>query len=423
MKKILLLILFTVLISAGVFLSVTRDWQEPAIKLTERQYVGKELVAAASDNRGLGEVCYYLNGQSEAQTCTNAGGATSYEMKVDLSAVADGNLQVCVSAADANRIFPNRSELCRSYVLDKVPPKGSLETATRYMQRGGAAAVFVSTPEPETDIHVVVGSYQFPFISNADGTRHFALFAHPHDVEMADFKPVVEIRDQAGNVRRLPVGTNSKDRTFNRDRLNVPHSFIESKSLEMLNKEGSGKDAFLEMNRDLRADSQAKIRSANSAMEDLAPMWRGAFYRNLGAPKAQYADHRTYLLDNQEIDQQTHFGLDIAGLASMPIKAANEGVVAFADTVGIYGKCILINHGAHLGTLYAHLSQIDVTPGTTVAKGQVIARSGNTGMAGGDHLHYAIYVGGVPVEPTEWFDPNWLKTRIDDIYSDFKAVK
>ena len=158
-------------------------------------------------------------------------------------------------------------------------------------------------------------------------------------------------------------------------------------------------------------------------MEDIAPMWRGAFYRNLGAPKAQYADHRTYLLDNQEIDQQTHFGLDIAGLASMPIKAANEGVVAFADTVGIYGNCILINHGAHLGTLYAHLSQIDVTPGTTVAKGQVIARSGNTGMAGGDHLHYAIYVGGVPVEPAEWFDPNWLKTRIDDIYSDFKAVK
>lgn len=423
MKKFLLLILFTVLITAIAFLAITRDWQAPEIKLADKQYVTKELTATTVDNRGLGEVCYYLNGQSDNQICANAGGSTTYDLKVDLSSLADGNIEVCVTAADANRVFPNHTDVCRKYILDKVPPKGALEAATRYMERGGSAAVFVSTPEPETDLQVVVGNYRFPFISNTDGTRHFALFAHPHDVEMADFKPVVEIRDQAGNVRRLPVGTHSKDRTFKKDNLNVPHSFIESKALEMLNKEGSDKATFLEMNRDLRASSQAKIRSAISAMEVLAPTWHGAFFRNPGAPKAQYADHRTYLLDKEKIDQQIHFGLDIAGLANMPIKAANDGVVAFADTVGIYGNCILVNHGAHLATLYAHLSQIDVTPGTSVGKGQMIARSGHTGMAGGDHLHYAIYVAGVPVEPTEWFDPNWLKTRIDEIYQAYRAAE
>jgi murein DD-endopeptidase MepM/ murein hydrolase activator NlpD len=66
---------------------------------------------------------------------------------------------------------------------------------------------------------------------------------------------------------------------------------------------------------------------------------------------------------------------------------------------------------------------MDVSPGTTVAKSQDIGRSGNTGMAGGDHLHYAIYIADVPVEPSEWFDQAWLQTRIDDIYADFKATE
>jgi murein DD-endopeptidase MepM/ murein hydrolase activator NlpD len=423
MKRMLLLFLLIVLVAGGAFISITRDWQTPEIKLPDTKYVNHEVIAMTSDNRGLGEVCYYLDGKSEGKSCVYAGGAAVYELKVDLSSLADGEHEMCVTAADGNQIFPNKANLCRTYTLDKVPPKGVLEAATRYMQRGGAAAVFVSTPERETDIQLMVGDYQFPFISNAEGTRHFAIFAHPHDIEMAAFKPVVQIKDLAGNTRRLLIGTISKDRTFNKDNLNVPHSFIESKALEMLNKEGSDKETFLEMNRNLRAASQAKIRSATSAAEAIAPMWHGAFYRNAGAPKAQYADHRTYLLDNEKIDQQIHFGLDIAGLATMPIRAANDGVVTFADYVGIYGNCILINHGGHVSTLYAHLSQIDVTPGTSVTKEQVIGRSGNTGMAGGDHLHYATYVADIPVEPTEWFDPFWLKSRIDAIYSDFKATE
>jgi murein DD-endopeptidase MepM/ murein hydrolase activator NlpD len=291
------------------------------------------------------------------------------------------------------------------------------------MTRGGGAAVFVSTPESETNIRLVAGGHQFRFISNAEGTRHFAVFAHPHDVEVADFKPMVEIEDLAGNVRRLLIGTVTRDRTFKEDTLNIPHAFIESKSLEMLNKEGNSKEAFLEMNRTTRVQNRAKIKAVLSAAESGEPMWKGDFYRNLGAPKAQYAEHRTYLLDKEEIDQQTHYGIDIAGLAKMPIKAANDGMVIFAEYLGIYGNCIIIDHGAHVYTMYAHLSQMDVTPGEIVARGQDIARSGNTGMAGGDHLHYAIYISDVPVEPAEWFDPAWLKTRIDDIYQDFKTAE
>ncbi|MDH3453641.1 MAG: peptidoglycan DD-metalloendopeptidase family protein [Desulfuromonadales bacterium] len=423
MKKMLLLVIFAILIFGAAFLAISRDWQAPTIKLSEATYVSQSVAAVATDNRGLGQVCYYLDGKVGQQSCQDAAGSTSYELTVDLSALADGEHEVCVAVTDANPYFPNRAEQCQGYVIDKVPPSVVLESATRYMQRGGGAAVFVSTPERETNIRLVVADHQFQFISNAEGTRHFAVFAHPHDVEVADFKPMVEVEDLAGNIRRLLIGTVTKERIFKQDTLNIPHSFIESKSLEMLNKEGGGKEAFLEMNRTTRVQNRAKIKSVLTAAIGREPMWKGAFYRNAGAPKAQYAEHRTYLLDNQEIDQQTHYGIDIAGLAKMPIKAANDGVVLFAENLGIYGNCVIVDHGAHVSTMYAHLSQMDVSPGQAVAKGQDVGRSGNTGMAGGDHLHYAIYISDVPVEPAEWFDPAWLKTRIDDIYHDFKAAE
>lgn len=423
MKRILFTVLIVALIAVIAFIAIIRDSQAPEIELTEARYVNHELIATVSDNRALGEICYFLDGKNEAQTCVEAEGSTAYALTVDLSEVADGEHEICIEATDAGPYFPNKASQCRTYIVDKVPPKAVLQSATRYMERGGSAAVFVSTPEPETNLRLVVGDDLFRVISNADGTRHFAVFAHPHDVEVADFKPMIEVADLAGNIRRLPIGTVTRDRSFRSDTLNIPHSFIESKSLEMLNKEGSGKEAFLEMNRSMRAENRAKIESVVAKALSPQPMWEGAFLRNPGAPKAQFADDRTYLLDNEPIDHQTHFGLDIAGLAKMPIKAANSGVVIFADYLGIYGNCVLVDHGAHVVTMYAHLSQIDVSEGETVTKAQMIGRSGRTGMAGGDHLHYATYVSHVPVEPTEWFDAAWLQTRINDIYNDFKAAE
>ncbi|MBW2689722.1 MAG: M23 family metallopeptidase [Deltaproteobacteria bacterium] len=421
MKKIFLLIIFFALVAGAAFLGMARDWQAPTIKLSEAKYVNHELVAVANDNRGLCEICSYIDGKVDAKSCVNANSSTSYELKIDMSSLADGEHEVCVVATDANSYFANDASECRSYLLDKVPPRAVLESATRYMNRGGGAAVFVSTPERETNIRLTVGDYQFRFISNTEGTRHFAVFSHPFDLEVADFKPIVEIEDLAGNIRRLLVGTITKDRKFKHDTLTIPHSFIEKKSLEMLNKEGSGKEAFLEMNRTMRVENRAKIKSITSSAQSPEPLWNGPFYRNLGAPKAQFAEPRTYLLDKEVIDHQTHYGIDIAGLAKMPIKAANNGIVIFAEYLGIYGNCVIVDHGGHVFTMYAHLSQMNVSPGMNVAKKQVVGRSGNTGMAGGDHLHYATYISDVPVEPSEWFDPAWLQTRIDDIYNDFKA--
>jgi murein DD-endopeptidase MepM/ murein hydrolase activator NlpD len=62
---------------------------------------------------------------------------------------------------------------------------------------------------------------------------------------------------------------------------------------------------------------------------------------------------------------------------------------------------------------YAHLQSFDVKVGDTVMRGQPIGRSDSSGLAGGDHLHFTMLVGGRMVNPVEWWNPHWVQDRVD----------
>jgi murein DD-endopeptidase MepM/ murein hydrolase activator NlpD len=132
-----------------------------------------------------------------------------------------------------------------------------------------------------------------------------------------------------------------------------------------------------------------------------------------GSSRAGFADYRTYYYKGKEIDKQVHLGQDLASVAQAGIIAENNGEVVWAEYLGIYGLCVIIDHGLGLQSLYAHMSQLEVQPGDVVARGQIIGRSGATGMAGGDHLHLGLFVAGVPVQPIEWWDAHWLRDNIE----------
>ena len=104
---------------------------------------------------------------------------------------------------------------------------------------------------------------------------------------------------------------------------------------------------------------------------------------------------------------------DLASTAHAPVLASNAGRVIFADDLGIYGQCVIVDHGLGVTSLYGHLSQIDVAKDELVEKGQTLGVSGATGLAGGDHLHFAILVGDTYVDPLEWWDPRWVETHIE----------
>ena len=128
---------------------------------------------------------------------------------------------------------------------------------------------------------------------------------------------------------------------------------------------------------------------------------------------SNFAETRTYVYDGKTVDTQVHFGFDLASTKHSPVPAANAGQVAFTGPLTIYGNTVIVDHGLGLQTLYAHLSSIDVKVGDAITKGQSLGRTGTTGLATGDHLHFEVLVSGVSVTPIEWWDGKWIRDRVN----------
>jgi murein DD-endopeptidase MepM/ murein hydrolase activator NlpD len=171
-------------------------------------------------------------------------------------------------------------------------------------------------------------------------------------------------------------------------------------------------DSWLAINRELRRRNGETITSfaAQTAPEIL---WHGAFKQLLNtAVEAGFADQRTYVYKGQEVDKQVHLGFDLASTIAAPVHAANRGRVVHAGWLGIYGNCVILDHGMGLQSLYAHLSQIEVKSGDLVETDQELGRSGATGLAGGDHLHFTMLLGGHAVTPIDWWSAQWVQDRV-----------
>ena len=172
--------------------------------------------------------------------------------------------------------------------------------------------------------------------------------------------------------------------------------------------------AFHEINTRVRQSNEREIRGALADPAG-APLWHGSFQQHPNSRvTSRFGERRRYFVGGREISSARHLGYDLASTSATPINASNAGRVIFARDLGIYGNCVLIDHGMGLTSLYGHMSRLDVKPGDRVEKGEPIGLSGSTGLAGGDHLHFAILVGDTYVDPLEWWDPKWVRTHIEE---------
>ncbi|MDZ8264140.1 murein hydrolase activator EnvC family protein [Nostoc sp. ChiQUE01b] len=97
-----------------------------------------------------------------------------------------------------------------------------------------------------------------------------------------------------------------------------------------------------------------------------------------------------------------HAGLDFAASYGSKIRAADSGTVIFAGWYGGYGRAVIIDHGNGMTTLYGHTSELYVSEGQAVERGQAIAAVGSTGFSTGPHLHFEVRRNGTPVDPANY---------------------
>ena len=150
-------------------------------------------------------------------------------------------------------------------------------------------------------------------------------------------------------------------------------------------------------NDDLWAEDRIFTSQARS-QPNPKPLWEGSFLQPVeGRITTQFGQIR--YINDQESGR--HSGLDIAAPEGTPIVASNQGIVVLARFLHVTGNTIILDHGLNLFTSYAHLDQINVQLGQQVAKGQIMGTVGNTGFSTGSHLHWAVSIGSVFVDP-DW---------------------
>lgn len=330
----------------------------------------------------------------------------------------DGPFSLTATATDrslANFGAGNTVRLTKNITLDTTPPRIEVLSLAHNVRQGGVGAVAFQLSEEPESAGVVVGDEFFPAFKQENG-KYFGLFVFPYDMDPKNFVPKVKAVDKAGNTTFASFRYQAIPRKFRQDKINISDSFLESKMPQYYNIITDTRDnlqIYLRVNNDLRRKNSVTLHDLGLKTSPTMLWDKKAFMRlPNAAPKAGFGDHRTYYYQGKEIDQQTHMGVDLASLEGAPVPAANSGKVAFAGFFGIYGNTVIVDHGLGLQTLYAHLREIDTKEGQDVKKGDIVGKTGTTGLAGGDHLHFGVLVFGHETSPIEWWDQHWIDDNI-----------
>jgi murein DD-endopeptidase MepM/ murein hydrolase activator NlpD len=186
------------------------------------------------------------------------------------------------------------------------------------------------------------------------------------------------------------------------------------KVADELDPNGSGDlvTRFLKINSEMRRANNETLSALQFKTADRF-LWSQPFQQQPNSKvESNFADVRNYYYQGKKIDQQVHLGYDLSVTQHVGVQATNDGRVVYAAPLGIYGNCIVVDHGYGLQSIYGHLSEIDVHVGDMVKRGQVMGKSGQTGLAGGDHIHFSMQLDGVQIDPKEWWDAHWIKDHI-----------
>ena len=438
-KQVFILVAAVLLIVLAVWVLSVAERTPPVVSFEESldlENLGLSpfSVTVSDEGTGLSKVRVYLldsYGESVLVEKDYEKGTKSDVIEVRIKpgelGIKSGPSEFFVEASDYfmdGLLAPNRTVFSIVVNLDFSPPRVEELSPMQYITHGGAGVVVYSVSEDPVESGVEVkGNFFRGYGGYFDDPRIFvSFFAYPHDAGK-DEEVTIYARDRAGNERRKSVAYGLSRASYVTDTITVSDWFMKKKVLPLFEEvygpydeaeegEPDLRRAFLRVNGELRASNDEKIGEIGRKSSGEI-LWKGKFTQLSNSKVgATFADRRSYEMDGEVIDNQYHLGYDLSVTSRYRVGASNDGVVVFADDLGIYGSTVIIDHGMGLMTLYSHLSSIDVAAGDGVEKGQVVGRTGTTGLAVGDHLHFGVYVGGVAVRPLEWWDAKWIDANI-----------
>lgn len=434
----LFILLFLSLVFSLAYLLIDRmEGNEPSISITPHSnYIGESFVLSGTvsdPDSGIRSIWIAIlkDGKEKILIDKQYKDLSSIPLSITIEpktlGITDGKAIIRIAVSDhswRNWNKGNLSYIEKEVTIDTIAPRADILTRHHNVTQGGSGLIIFRVSEPDTISGVNVGGNFFPGYPGhfTDANILMAFFALAHN-QGTDTELFVRSTDKAGNSRRTGFYYHLRKKRFARDTIPISDKFLNWKMPEFdLEVSGEKIDKFIEINRELRKKNcKALLNHGKSTVPTL--YWKNRFLRLKGsAPRAGFADYRSYHYKGKVIDRQHHMGVDLASLSHSPIPAANSGKVVFNDGQGIFGKTVVIDHGFGLFSMYSHLSTIDVALGQEVSRGETIGRTGTTGLAGGDHLHYGMFIHNTFVNPIEWWDGSWIKNNITSKINDVKGM-
>ncbi|AXC13673.1 Membrane protein [Acidisarcina polymorpha] len=327
----------------------------------------------------------------------------------------DGKAKLIVEVK-SNDFRASTTRVERDIVIATQPPSLSVDADQHYLYLGMADLVTFNATGYWTEAGVHVGDQTFrawPMPSGKPG--QFSLFAFAWNMQPGTI-PLVFATNPAGNIvtAQMVFQFPQRDQPKYRVRdLPIDDRFMQ-KVIHELDPNGSGDPVarFVKINSEMRRANNQTLFNLREKTEAKF-LWSQPFLQQHNSKvEANFADVRNYIYQGKKIDQQVHLGYDLSITQHVGVEASNDGRVIYAAPLGIYGNCIVVDHGYGLQTIYGHLSEIAVHEGDTVKRGQIMGKSGETGMAGGDHIHFSMQLDGIQIDPKEWWDAHWIRDHI-----------
>jgi Peptidase family M23 len=441
-----LTVLVLLIIAAGVTWFVAGRADPPAIEILQpTKLIGQtgDLVVTVDAPRGRltrlnvdleqngSQLPVFSLPAAEGASVTVAGDQVRLAMPVGKQALPDleaGTAKFTVTA-EREVLFGLRrvaSTAEREVEVRLKRPQIGVASIHHFINYGGSEMVVYRVAPPDVESGVRVGEQEyrgFPAsgagVENADPGLRVAFFALLWNQDQTT--PIsLYARDEVGNEATASFDYRVIPKQFRKSRIELSDAFLARVVPAILENSTEFKvddpsdilASYLAINRDLRQENNATI-AALAAQTSPTILWHGTFKQLINtAVEAGFADQRDYIYKGEVVDHQVHLGFDLASTLTAPVLAANRGKVIHAGWLGIYGNCVILDHGMGLQSLYAHLSTIEVNVGDMVETNAELGRSGSTGLAGGDHLHYTMLLGGNPVTPIDWWSPKWVEDRI-----------
>jgi len=436
------LLLVIGLIAGGVYIATAKEFERvpPTIQMPKYNYWNAKspLTIEMSDDVGLREyVVMASDGTNQViadrndflQLTKKATATIDYSKTRGLDNNAQ-EIKLTVQTRDRslwNFLMGNMTTKEITLKVDKTPPAVSILANSQDIIQGGSALVIFSASDDRGIAKAFVRTTSRDFAVQPYKKEGYfvGLFAWPFRDN--DYDANLYVEDVAGNTVMTPINLLTWSRKYKDSWIKASDKFIDGKITDLATMEPKYMktdrlERFKAVNETMRIDNENLIHAHTKAISQaiLPSAWKvNKFYPLKGGKNvADFGDHRYYYHQDKSkaITESYHLGYDLASVQNANLISSNSGKVVFVGYNGIYGNLPIIDHGLGLYTLYGHCDSLFVKEGDEVKAGDVIAKTGKTGLALGDHVHFGILVQGEEVRPIEWMEPNWIKANITNVF-------